>query len=339
MNINSILRHLLVLILLTTASQNYASALFDDDSIIDVQLQGQLSTLLRHKKNSAELPFVLTADGLAHDVQIRLRGHSRLDVCKFPPLRINFKKSKTKEFVFAGQDKLKLVTHCSKHKSSQANLLQEYLAYKIFNQLSDVSYRVRLLRITYLDSDAGDKATPLIHYAFFIESANELAERTGAKLVEVKGMPLRSVIGEDMTKVYIFQYLIGNTDWSLATADKATHCCHNGELMDIGDKRFYIPYDFDLSGLVNARYAYPDSSLRIKRVSQRLYRGFCTSPDILKTALQQVKDQEMGILDLLKDLKSISPKEMQMSEKFLKGFFLEASDEAKILRNFERRCL
>ena len=336
---NSIIRYLLVLILLTTASQTYASQFFDEDSIIDVQLKGPLSTVIRYKKRSDELPFVLSADGIDHNVQVRLRGHSRLDACKFPPLRINFKKSQTKESIFAGQDKLKLVTHCSNHKSSQANLLQEYLAYKIFNQLSDVSYRVRLLRISYIDTNRGDKAIPQVHYAFLIESTDELVKRTATKPVKVKGVKLSTLNNEHMAKVYVFQYLIGNTDWSLATALKETTCCHNGKLLDTEDKRVYVPYDFDLSGLVNTRYAYPDSSLRIKRVTQRLYRGFCLSPDILKTALQQVKEKKVDILNLHADLKTISPREMEMSERFLNGFFLEAKDEAKIMTNFERRCL
>ena len=336
---NSILQNFLILILLTTASQTYASVLFDEDSIIDVQLKGPLSTVIRNKKRADELPFVLTADGVDHNVKVRLRGKSRLEACKFPPLRINFKKSQTKESVFAGQDKLKLVTHCGTSKSSQSNLLQEYLAYKIFNQLSKFSFQVRLLRISYIDTNRGDKATPLVHYAFLIEPANELIKRTAVKPVEVKGVKLSTLNKEHMAKVYVYQYLIGNTDWSLATALKEEFCCHNGKLLDTDAKRVYVPYDFDLSGLVNAKYAYPDSSLRIKRVTQRLYRGFCMSPDILKTALQQVKEQEVIILDLHNNLKSISPKEMAASERFLNKFFLEASDEAKILRNFERRCL
>ena len=285
------------------------------------------------------MPFVLSADGIDHNVQVRLRGHSRLEACKFPPLRINFKKSLTKGSIFAGQDKLKLVTHCSTHKSSQANLLQEYLAYKIFNQLSDVSFRVRLLRISYIDTNRGDNATPQVHYAFLIESTDELVKRTKTKPVKVKGVKLSTLNNEHMAKVYVFQYLIGNTDWSLATALKETTCCHNGKLLDTAAKQVYVPYDFDLSGLVNARYAYPDSSLRIKRVTQRLYRGFCLSPEILKTALQQVKEKEEKIIDLHNKLKSISPREMEMSERFINDFFHEANDEINILKNFERRCL
>ena len=336
---NSILRHLLVLILLTTVSQINASVLFDKDTIIDVQLKGPLSTVIRYKKRSDELPFVLSADGIDHNVQVRLRGHSRLEACKFPPLRINFKKSQTKESVFAGQDKLKLVTHCSTHKSSEANLLQEYLAYKIFNLLSEFSFQARLLRINYIDTNRGDNAIPQVHYAFLIESTDELVKRTKTKPVKVKGVKLSTLNDEHMAKVYVFQYLIGNTDWSLATALKVIYCCHNGKLLNTEDKQVYVPYDFDLSGLVNARYAYPDSTLRIKRVTQRLYRGFCLSPEILKAALQQVKEQEEKIINLHNKLKSISPREMEMSERFLNGFFLEAKDEAKILKNFERRCL
>jgi hypothetical protein len=37
-----------------------------------------------------------------------------------------------------------------------------------------------------------------------------------------------------------------------------------------------VAYDFDFAGAVNARYAVPDSSLRIPNVRQRLFRGYCT---------------------------------------------------------------
>jgi hypothetical protein len=36
-----------------------------------------------------------------------------------------------------------------------------------------------------------------------------------------------------------------------------------------------VPYDFDWTGFVSARYARPDERLRIRNVRQRIYRGFC----------------------------------------------------------------
>ena len=144
---------LFVIITLIIAFEAGASPMFGDQEILDIALTGPLNTLIKDKKNSEELPFVLTAKGVEHAVKVRVRGKSRLRVCKFPPLRINFTKRDSADSVFAEQDKLKLVTPCREGQRSQDDILEEYAAYRMFNLISDVSYRVRLLRITYLDSD------------------------------------------------------------------------------------------------------------------------------------------------------------------------------------------
>ncbi len=81
------------------------------------------------------------------DIDIRTRGISRLneDVCPFPPLRLDFKKSQVKKSLFHKQDKLKLVTHCRDNSTRyEQTLLNEFLAYRILNELTDASFRVRL---------------------------------------------------------------------------------------------------------------------------------------------------------------------------------------------------
>lgn len=85
-------------------------------------------------------------------VDVRLRGKGRLEQCKFPPLRLDFDPAETGESAFAGQDELKLVTHCINSTAGEKNLLEEYLAYRIFNLLSDYSYRVRLLHVSCVDT-------------------------------------------------------------------------------------------------------------------------------------------------------------------------------------------
>lgn len=141
------MRKLFPVVILTIASHAGASPLFDDDAAIDVELTGPVSTLIRKKKDRIEQPFLLRANGVEHEIRVRVRGKSRLRVCDFPPLRLNFSGQETSGTVFAGQEELKLVTHCRNRATAQTDALQEYSAYRIFNLLSDVSYKVRLLRI------------------------------------------------------------------------------------------------------------------------------------------------------------------------------------------------
>jgi len=330
---------LILLIVLSVASNASASSLFEEDTVLEVRLSGPLTSLLEDKDDGKELPFLLHADDTEHSVKVRLRGKSRKIVCDFPPLRINFKVSDTELSIFEGQDKLKLATQCQQHDSAEADILQEYAAYRIFNLISEFSYRVRLLHVTYTNTEGRPEKNTFTRYGFLIESSSELADRVGGQLAHVTGVSLSSLDSKQAATVFIFQYLIGNTDWSLVTADKSDRCCHNGDVFDVGSVRYYVPYDFDLSGLVNARYARPDPSLRIRRVTQRLYRGHCIPIDAVENALRDLKSRRVDILNEIGQVPGLSQKEIESMTEYIERFFAEANNESKILRSFERNCL
>src|SRR5210317_1213378 len=169
----------LLLVFLVQVSPARASSLFEGDTVLEVNLTGPLSSLFEEADDRKELPFLLSANSVEHQIDVRLRGKARRRVCDFPPLRLNFASDDTTQTIFAGQDKLKLVTHCRKGGSSQSDTLQEYAAYRIFNLLSDFSYKVRLLRVTYSDTDGRLKENVFDRYGFLIESSSELADRMG----------------------------------------------------------------------------------------------------------------------------------------------------------------
>ena len=186
-----------------------------------------------------------------------MRGNSRLRVCEFPPLRLNFAAKGLAESVFAGQDKLKLVTHCTDRQKDAGNVYDEYLAYLLFNQVSDYGYRVRPLVIRYTDP-SGATGIDGVRHAFLIESDEEFAGRHGATAIEVAAVYMSKLDEPQAALTFVFQYLIGNTDWSLVTADTEEHCCHNIDLFELGGHTLLVPYDFDLAGLVDASYAEPE---------------------------------------------------------------------------------
>ena len=330
---------LLTFVLLVHVSHASASSLFEENTVLEVNLTGPFSSLFKEENDRKELPFVLRDDDLEHTIKIRVRGKSRRRVCSFPPLRINFSADDTELSIFEGQDRLKLVTHCRDRKSAHLSTLKEYAAYRIFNLISDVSYRVRLLHITYTDTDGRFKEKEFDRYGFLIESSSELADRVGGRSEQVAGVSLRSLDNHQAASVYIFQYLIGNTDWSLVTAHEDDTCCHNGDLLEIGSDRYYVPYDFDLSGLVNASYARPDPSLNISKVTQRRYRGYCISTDALRDALSAIKARRADILDVIKQLPGLSQKKSAATARYLERFFDKAVDTDKIVRSFDRLCI
>jgi len=330
---------LLAVILLTLVYKANASPLFEDDAVLAISLTGPISTLIEEKENRSELPFVLRAEDVEHLIKVRVRGNSRLRLCDAPPARLNFVKSKTKNTVFAGQNKLKLVTHCHDSDPAQANILQEYSVYKMFSIISDVGYKVRLVQISYSDTEKRLKRDSIVRYGFLIESASELADRFDGKRVQVPSVSLGSLDKQQAAKVFVFNYMIGNTDWSLIAADGSDECCHNTHLIDIDSQRFMVPYDFDLSGLVNASYARPDPSLDILRVTTRRYRGYCISPEAIKDAVSTISERKDDILGVVRQVPGLVEKDIKTMEKYLGKFFDKANNVDKLVKYFERRCL
>ncbi len=326
-----------VLLLLASAA-GFASPLFENDEVLEITLVGPLSTAIKDTSVRNEYSFAVTVDGAEMNAAVRVRGISRVMVCDFPPLRFSFTTTDTSNTVFSGQGKLKLVTHCEKGADYEQNVLEEYAAYRIFNVLSDMSFRTRLARIRYVDSDDPEDVG-LVRYAFFTESDIALAERHNGSLVNTRSVNKKFLDERQASLAYVFHYLIGNTDWSLVRATDADTCCHNGLLVDIEDRHFYVPYDFDRAGLVNARYAKPHPNLRLRRVTQRRYRGYCVSNEVLKQALQAVVRRHADIVRVIEDLPYLSDKKTKMRARYLEGFFESAADEDKLLRKFERRCL
>ena len=313
-----------------------ASDLFEDKQTLEVEIGGPLNSLIHHMEEELEYPFILKTEGLDYKIRMRARGHSRKKVCVFPPLRVEFGSNLPGQSLFFGQDDLKLVTHCHQSDKAQANTLKEYAAYQFFLLISEAAFRVRLLQINYVDTD-GKRDTR--RYGYLIESWGELAGRIGGEKARLSGISRKMLNDQQEALVYVFQYLIGNTDWSMVTSEGDDECCHNGKLVEKNQELLYVPYDFDLSGLVNANYAHPDDSLRIKRVTQRLYRGFCLDPEILSGAIQTIRSHQSDFRTIVDNLPALSEREKKKAHRFLERFFDEAENEEKILKEFEQRCL
>lgn len=313
-----------------------ARGLFDDHSILEVTMTGPLNSLFRHKEDEQAFPFVLSVEGQEVQAMASVRGNSRKKVCRFPPIKLGFDQPGAEDNIFAGHKSLKLVTHCNRSTRAQDNLIEEFIAYRMFNLLSDASYRVRLLHINYVDTENGQSTRKL---AFIIEPNGSLAKRNDAEPARVPAVSLTQMNQRQLALVYVFQYLIGNTDWSLVSASDDEDCCHNGKLISKNDELLYVPYDFDLSGLVDAHYAFPDPSIGIRKVSQRRYRGFCMDRATLATALQDVKSHQAAYNGIIDSLTPLSASAKKRDFRYLDRFFTEAGDEQKMLEDFEKHCL
>ena len=201
------------------------------------------------------------------DIRVRTRGRYRLKNCRFPPIRVNFPRNSMGGTVFDGQNGIKLVSHCRDRDDDEQNVIEEYLVYRTYNLLTDESFRVRLARVTYADGEYDDD--PVVRYGFFIEEAEAMAERLGAAFLEIQQAGPSNFSTEEAVRMSVFQYMVGNTDWSMVRF-------HNAEVLQTPRGVYVpVPYDFDWTGFVSARYARPNEGLGIRNVRQRIYRGFC----------------------------------------------------------------
>lgn len=312
--------------------------LFDDSSVLEIELTGPLGAVLDDTEERKRRPMILRIGDRTLDVKVRVRGNSRLRVCKFAPLRVYFSDD-TADTPFEGLKSLKLVTHCFDSEPGDRNVADEYAAYRIFEVLTPYAYKTRPLRVTYRDTGGklGDSAVE--RHAFFLESRPLLAARIDGERANPAGIRLSELEPRQAATMYIFQYLIGNTDWSLVTADTDERCCHNVDLVSRDGLIYAIPFDFDLSGIVNAPYAKPDPSLRIERVTTRRYRGYCIDPVHLSSALSRIQDQREAINHELRQIPIAQAGQIEDILRYLGGFFRQAEKADKLVARFDKRCL
>lgn len=317
--------------------------LFESDGPLSLVLEIPLNDLLRQAKKKPSVPGVLRyreKDGteVFLDVDVTARGKSRLEACSFPPLGINLKRKQVDSTIFAGQNKLKLVTQCDRGRAYRRYLNQEYTIYKIYNRLSDHSFRVRMLQLSYRDSSGRrkDKVQP----AFFIESDKTAAERLGMRTIDTNVVGLSQLEPIELSTFTLFQFMIANTDWSVRRGPADEGCCHNGKVIAPADSSagwVVLPYDFDQAGLINTPYAAPNKSLPIKSVRQRLYRGFCRSNVHLDATIGLFNDHRAAIEDLIANGPD-GPSRNKSALKFVRGFYDIINDPKKRQKKIIDAC-
>ena len=318
--------------------------LFASNDTLQVTLEAPFTQLMRDRDEENEHPGKLRytdADGTSVElgVQVRTRGkfRARRTVCSFAPLRLNFRTSEAKGTLFAKQDKLKLVTHCDPtSKRYEQAVITEYLAYRILNLMTDFSYRVRLLRITYEYSDS--KRTK-DSYAILLENDKRLAKRVEHSLISTEKLRLTDLNPEHTNLVSVYQYLIGNTDFSPIAAAEGEECCHNHTPYSADNKVYYsIPYDLDQCGLVDSPHASPNPRFRLRSVRHRLYRGRCINNDYLPNTLDFFREKRPDVDALVADQAELSPRTRQRTESFIKSFYKTIDIPKQVQKQLVKKC-
>ena len=153
--------------------------LFESNTQLTVTFAADFGALSKERGTKKDtLPGTLTVvraagDSVTLKVRVHTRGHYRLKICQYPPLKILFDRDQVAGTVFANQKGLKLVGQCRSGHTYANYLLEEQLIYRAYNLLTDKSFRTRLAQVTYVD--ANPKHAPETRYAFFLEDDDRMA--------------------------------------------------------------------------------------------------------------------------------------------------------------------
>lgn len=333
----------LVALATTAAAQTRGEKpLFESSDKIHLAIQAPLSGFIHNRAIQGSIAGTLTdPSGQALPISLQLRGITRRtsDVCDFPPLRVEFITPPPATSIFAGQKKLKLVTHCKNSPDFQQYVLLEYAAYRMYNLLTPHSFRARLADIDYRDASG----RPIVsRIGFFLEDLPDLAHRNGMKPSHgPEQIPLQDLSPADAARYALFQDMIGNHDWSMRAGPVGKDCCHNAELIGplAAGQTIPIPYDFDFSGYVNAPYATPPAQLDLTDVKERLYRGYCVHNAEAVSVAAQFRQARPQILGVLSEVPGLDPRTQARANGYLAGFFADIGTDAALDAKVLKRCV
>ncbi|HSC54456.1 MAG TPA: hypothetical protein VLC98_12575 [Phnomibacter sp.] len=306
---------------------------FEYENVLQVTLQTDYYDLRKQRQSDdcrkATISFANDTTSINHvAVEVKPRGVFRRAMCNPPQLMVNFKTDKASPLYKLGR--LKLVTACSADPMSDQLVIKEYLVYKMLQVMTGLSFRVRLVQVDMLSLDGtrySDK-----RYAFFLEDVDDVAERNNC--VELAGtakLNTEALDRESNTMTAIFQFMIGNTDWSIPQQ-------HNIKIVQRKEPKysapFSIPYDFDGSGMVNAPYALPSDDLPIQSVTDRLYRGYGRTYEELEKTLQIFRAKKPELLGVIQDCAELNKRNKKEMTDYLNSFFEIIDNKFKVKEYF-----
>lgn len=319
--------------------------LFQTDEVLKAVLTAPIAQVYAQKTQEVRLYHpgswsYIDEEGGTHklEVSIRTRGHFRRDYCQLPPLQLNFKKSQVKDTLFKGQDKLKLVAPCDDNARYQQYVILEYLAYKTFEIITDHSFKTRLIRLSYVDSD--EKLRPWTDMVFVIEDDADMARRLNLDRIRVSSIEFDELDHPRVSLVQMFQFLIANNDYSVIAGGEG-QCCHNTQILGLRDDtkgRIPVPFDFDMSGLVNAAYAAPPTQVPVRDVRQRYFYGLCQADDVLEDAIKHMQSKRTEIRELFEHSEQLDSKNKVKSLEYIDSFYDILDNDRRVRMEIVNRC-
>jgi len=309
--------------------------LFQSDEIIKMELRSDFSAIQVDRVGNPEyhdgelIYYTSGGETTKLTVKVMARGNFRRDPanCQFPPLFVNFKKDEVKNTIFNNLDKLKLVTPCQ----TEGDVFEEYLIYKMYNQVTDLSLKVRLVKILYFDTGRNKKVFE--KYSFFIEEKEIFAERINAFEKDNFLTPFE-LNWENFKKMSVFQYIIGNKEWYITTR-------HNVIIMQPNDTTmppFAVPYDFDFSAFIDADYTKPKGVPEEMLENRRVFKGLCYTAAEFKDIFEFYQELRPSFESIISNMELIPKYKRNLILDYIEDFYSVIGNNELVKQEFLDVC-
>ena len=182
---NFLLNTSCVFLLLPAFNQSIPGALFNTTDPLDISFSISIKAVKRSQSDSIyfkEKMYYRSTGGIMDSIKIGLkkRGNSRLEQCYFPPLWIKIDKKATKNTLFEGNKKLKVVMPCDGRSGSNTLIYREYLCYKLYEEITPYSFKTRLVNIDLIEEGRKKNKDHQLK-GILIEDVDKTAKRCNGK--------------------------------------------------------------------------------------------------------------------------------------------------------------
>jgi len=99
-----------------------------------------------------------------------------------------------------------------------------------------------------------------------------------------------------------------------------------------------VPFDFDWSGAVDARYAAPDPSLNINSVRTRIWRGDCRNAEAMTPIVQRFLARRAAMDSVPLGVTAMTPATREKMSRYFAEFWPMLNDPRKLVSGFVRTC-
>lgn len=132
-----------------------------------------------------------------------------------------------------------------------------------------------------------------------------------------------------------FQYIIGNQDWFITSAQNVVVMQPNDSTM----RPFSVPFDFDFSNFIHAFYTktvgLPDSlDIRI-----RLYKGLCLTTNEFIAAIDYFNNMEHVFKSIINNKKLLSQETREKLLAYIEEYYIQTENEGMLISVFQNECL